>query len=125
MTLLAHVPEAYRQLGRLVARGKSVERHAFERDYTAGFMEALGVLATPSRHVNVLQHMLGHLADAVDGPSRRELLALIERYGAGQVPLVVPLTLLRHHVRRGGITYLAQQTYLNPHPSELMLLNHV
>jgi uncharacterized protein YbgA (DUF1722 family) len=88
-------------------------------------MHTLQVLATRKRHVNVLQHMMGHLKSALDADSKAELLSLIARHGAGQVPLVVPLTLLRHHIRRLGVSYLAGQVYLDPHPAELMLRNHV
>ncbi len=104
MTLLAHVPDAYRRLGRLVAGAKSLGRQAVERDYTAMFMETLQVIATPRRQVNVLQHMIGHLKDALDGPSRHELLEIVDAYVGGQVPLVVPITLdaaPRPPLRRG------------------------
>lgn len=125
LTLMAHVPEAYRRLGRLVASGKAVARPAFEERYCSQFMEALGVIATPRRHVNVLQHMLGYFKQTLDRDSRAELLALIQDYAAGHVPLVVPLTLFAHHIRRQGVSYLADQVYLRPHPAELMLRNHV
>jgi uncharacterized protein YbgA (DUF1722 family)/uncharacterized protein YbbK (DUF523 family) len=125
MTLLAHVPDAYRRLGQMVARGKSMRPPALERDYMTLFMETLQVIATPRRQVNVLQHMLGHLKDALDAMSRHELLEVISAYAAGHVPLVVPITLMRHHVRRCDIVYLAGQIYLDPHPAELMLRNHV
>jgi uncharacterized protein YbgA (DUF1722 family) len=125
MTLLAHIPEAYRHLGRLVAQAKSMRRPALQRDYMTLFMETLRVVATARRQVNVLQHMIGHLKDALDPASRHELLALIDDYAAGHVPLVVPITLMRHHVRRCNITYLASQVYLDPHPADLMLRNHV
>ena len=49
----------------------------------------------------------------------------IEDYRKGLVPLVAPLTLLRHHVRQQEVRYLAGQVYLEPHPKELMLRNHV
>jgi uncharacterized protein YbgA (DUF1722 family)/uncharacterized protein YbbK (DUF523 family) len=125
MTLLAHVPDAYRRLGQLVARAKSLRRPAVERDYATMFMETLQVIATRRRQVNVLQHMVGHLKDALDAISRHELLGVISAYAAGHVPLVVPITLMRHHVRRCEIAYLSGQVYLDPHPAELMLRNHV
>jgi len=125
MMLLAHSPDAYRRLGRLVATGKSLTRSVLEERYSTLFMHTLQVLATRKRHVNVLQHMMGHLKSALDADSKAELLSLIARHGAGQVPLVVPLTLLRHHIRRLGVSYLAGQVYLDPHPAELMLRNHV
>jgi uncharacterized protein YbgA (DUF1722 family) len=82
-------------------------------------------LATPARHVNVMQHIAGYLRDRCDADSRRELMEVIEEYRRATVPLVVPLTLIRHWVRRFNIAYLKGQTYLEPHPRELMLRNHV
>jgi len=104
------------------AKGR-VPRALFEQ-YAAGFMEALAVPATRGRHVNVLQHMAGYF-DAADDASRRELAATIADYGRGLVPLVVPLTLIAHHARRYDVGYLLEQIYLQPHPKELMLRNHV
>jgi uncharacterized protein YbgA (DUF1722 family)/uncharacterized protein YbbK (DUF523 family) len=125
LLLLAHAPEAYRQLGRLVAGSRGVSRRDLERRYVEGFMRALAQLATTRRHTNVLQHMAGYFKDRLDAASKRELAETIADYRQGLVPLVVPLTLIRHHVRTLGVTYLAGQTYLEPHPKELMLRNHV
>jgi uncharacterized protein YbgA (DUF1722 family) len=88
-------------------------------------MQALAQLATRRRHTNALQHMAGHFKDRLDVASKRELAETITDYGRGLVPLVVPLTLIRHYVRTFDVTYLAGQTYLEPHPKELMLRNHV
>jgi uncharacterized protein YbgA (DUF1722 family) len=82
-------------------------------------------MATPKRHVNVLQHILGYFTDQLDSAARHELVELIADYGRGMLPLVVPLTLVRHYVRQFAIAYLQAQTYLEPHPKELMLRNHV
>ena len=125
LTLMAHRPESYQRLGRLVASGKSMDRHAFQDRYSSEFMAALSVIATPRRQANVLQHMLGYFKQTLDRESRAELLGLIEDHAIGRVPLVVPLTLFGHHIRRCGVPYLADQVYLRPHPVELMLRNHV
>jgi uncharacterized protein YbgA (DUF1722 family)/uncharacterized protein YbbK (DUF523 family) len=125
LLLLAHAPEAYRQLGRLVAGARGVSRRDLERRYEDGFMRVLAQLATARRHTNVLQHMAGYFKDRLDAASKRELAEAIADYRRGLVPLVVPLTLLRHHVRMLDVTYLAGQMYLQPHPKELMLRNHV
>ncbi len=125
LTLMAHKPEAYQRLGRLVASGKSMARRGFQERYASDFMQALKTIATPRRQANVLQHMLGYFKQALDPESRAELLALIEDYAGERVPLVVPLTLFGHHIRRCGVPYLAGQVYLQPHPVELMLRNHV
>jgi len=40
-------------------------------------------------------------------------------------PLIVPVTLIRHYVRKYAVEYLQTQVYLDPSPKELMLRNHV
>jgi uncharacterized protein YbgA (DUF1722 family)/uncharacterized protein YbbK (DUF523 family) len=125
LVLLAHSTEAYTRLGRLVAGAKSVDRAALRPEYTAGFMDALKLIATQKRHTNVLQHMAGYFKKSLDAASRAELTEAIEDYRLGLVPLIVPVTLLRHHVRAHNVEYLSTQVYLAPHPKELMLRNHV
>ena len=102
-----------------------MSRRDLERRYVDGVMRALAQLATARRHTNVLQHMAGYFKQRLDAASKRELAGAISDYRRGVVPLVVPVTLLRHHVRVHDVTYLAGQTYLEPHPKELMLRNHV
>ena len=125
LTLMAHSPKAYQALGQLVARAKGLARPEVEARYTEGFMTALETIATPRRHANVLQHMAGYFKTILDEASKAELRVTIEDYRTGLVPLVVPITLFRHHVRHHGVPYLAGQVYLDPHPKELMLRNHV
>ena len=125
MALLAHSTAAYHELGRLVASGKELPRPELRRRYEALFMKTMARPATAARHTNVLMHMAGHLKKRLDDASRRELADCIDEYRRELVPLVVPLTLLRHHVRAHHVAYLAGQTYLEPHPRELMLRNHV
>jgi uncharacterized protein YbgA (DUF1722 family)/uncharacterized protein YbbK (DUF523 family) len=123
--LLAHSPKHYTALGRLVGEQKRQRPAALVVDYGMAFMEALAVHATAAKHVNVLQHLAGFCREHLDAADRQELVAVIEDYRRFLVPLVVPLTLLRHHIERHRITYVLGQTYLHPHPKELMLRNHV
>jgi uncharacterized protein YbgA (DUF1722 family)/uncharacterized protein YbbK (DUF523 family) len=125
LTLMAHSPRSYEQLGRLVAQARRVPRHEMTRDYTSLFMQALSVVATRRRHVNALQHMAGYFKTRLDPASREELRGAIEDYRRELVPLIVPITLFRHHIRVHDVSYLAGQAYLEPHPKELMLRNHV
>jgi uncharacterized protein YbgA (DUF1722 family)/uncharacterized protein YbbK (DUF523 family) len=125
LLLMAHSPEAYARLGRLVARAKGLERTELARTYMRETMAALSRPATVRRHTNALQHMLGYFSDRLAPEERDETASLIEDYRRGLVPLIVPLTLVRHHVRRLDVAYLQQQVYLRPHPKELLLLNHV
>jgi uncharacterized protein YbgA (DUF1722 family) len=125
MSLLAHSTTAYRQLGRLVAAGGAMPARELRETYERLFMSTMARIATAPRHTNVLMHMAGHLKRLVDSGGRQELLESIDEYRRGLVPLVVPLTLIRHYVRLYNVTYLAGQTYLEPHPRELMLRNHV
>jgi len=125
LQLMAHAPIAYAMLGRLVAGAKASPHDELRVRYEDAFMEGLKVIATARRNTNVLQHILGYFKKVLDPASRAELLALIRDYHEGLVPLVVPVTLVRHYVRLHDVSYLAGQTYLEPHPKELMLRNHV
>jgi uncharacterized protein YbgA (DUF1722 family)/uncharacterized protein YbbK (DUF523 family) len=125
LALLAHRPAAYQSLGRLVAHAKGRPRAEVAAEYETGFMTALATLATRRTHTNVLQHIAGYFKEQLDADGKRELQSLIGDYHRGLVPLIVPVTLLRHYVRRFGVAYLEGQVYLEPHPKELMLRNHV
>ncbi len=125
LQLMAHSTVAYRELGRLVATLKQTPRAVFRKQYESGFMEALSQLASRGRNANVLQHAAGHMKKMLNSASRGELAELIHDYRKGLVPLVVPLTLVGHHVRCQDVDYLKGQVFLEPHPKELMLRNHV
>jgi uncharacterized protein YbgA (DUF1722 family)/uncharacterized protein YbbK (DUF523 family) len=123
--VLAHSPAHYARLGRLVAAAGRAFTRATLDEYQALLMEGHAVRATRGRHANVLTHMTGYFKRALGTDERGELVEVIDEYRRGLVPLVVPLTLVKHHVRRLGVRYLADQVYLNPHPKEFMLRNHV
>jgi uncharacterized protein YbgA (DUF1722 family)/uncharacterized protein YbbK (DUF523 family) len=123
--LLSHEPEGYQELGRLVARQKELSRGDLADAYRNRYMKALTVQATQNKHVNVLQHMAGYLRDVLDDDARREVHRTIEDYQRGYTPLVVPITLIRHYVVLKNVEYLQGQHYLEPHPKELMIRNHV
>jgi len=125
LQLMAHSTVAYRELGRLVAASKQMGGAEFRKQYEDGFMAALTHLASRGRNANVLHHAAGHLKKRLDSAARTELAQLIDDYRRGLVPLVVPITLIGHHVRRHAIDYLGGQVFLEPHPKELMLRNHV
>ena len=124
LILMSHSPDAYRRLGRLVASPRTSSRAALQRRYSEEFMRAMAGTATPGRHTNVLQHMAGYFKEQLDAASKAELQSTIEDYRRGLVPLIVPVTLVRHYVRVHHVEYLAGQLYLQPHPKELMLRNH-
>jgi uncharacterized protein YbgA (DUF1722 family)/uncharacterized protein YbbK (DUF523 family) len=125
LLLRAHNEAGYGRLGRLVAAaGKVPDAELFAR-YEEEFNRVLQSRATRKRHANVLYHALGYLKEALDPFEKQEAVALIEDYRNELVPLVVPITLLRHHVAKHGIPYLKGQLYLEPHPRELMLRNRV
>lgn len=125
LLLLAHSPTHYTTIGRLVAAAKDHTPRSLESRYGELFMTALKVRATTTKHVNVLQHILGHFKRDLDAQDKAELLSVIGDYHKNLVPLVVPLTLLKHHLHRISVPYIQGQVYLYPHPKELMLRNHV
>lgn len=125
MLLLAHDQRLYRALGRLVGNLGRLPDEQIYAEYGVLFAEAFERPAMVKRHVNVLEHLFGHLKKVLSPVEKREIAAAIAEYRAGRVPLVVPITLLRFLVAAHGAEYVAGQLYLEPHPSELMLRNHV
>ena len=93
------------------------------QQYGQRMMQALRKPATRKTHTNVLMHLLGYVKDSLTAEDKQELLEILDKYRLGQVPLIVPITLLKHYLRRFPDDYIKQQVYLNPHPDELMLRN--
>lgn len=125
MLLLAHDQAIYRKLGRIVGSFGRFPDAQIHASYGALFAEAFTRPASVARHVNVLEHLFGHLKKCVGPIEKREIAAAIAEYRAGRVPLVVPVSLLRFLVTAHGVEYVQGQLYLEPHPRELMLRNHV
>jgi uncharacterized protein YbgA (DUF1722 family)/uncharacterized protein YbbK (DUF523 family) len=126
LTLMAHSPQHYTEMGRLVADAGKRDWEELTTEYGTKLMEGLAVMGTRGKHVNVLQHLMGYLKNHIASEDKQELLGLIEDYRQGLLPLIVPLTLLKHHLSRYAVPdWVHQQVYLNPYPKELMLRNHV
>jgi len=123
--LLAHSPKHYREMGRLVAHAKELPPDDLFPRYEALLMEAMRLKTTPAKHANVLQHLMGCFKEQLSPDEKQELLEAIETFRKGHTPLIVPVTLINHYVRKYGQPYLGEQWYLDPHPLELQLRNHV
>lgn len=123
--LLSHSQQHYQVLGRLVGQAERHQPKELAHRYGELFMKALAVKATVRKHANVLQHILGYFKDRLGAQEKAELLGVIGDYHRGLTPLIVPLTLIKHYVQIFGVGYIRDQVYLNPHPKELMLRNHV
>lgn len=124
LLIMAHSVEQYRRLGRLVAHAKEQSTAALFAEYQQILTEALRRRCTIKKHVNVLQHMLGYFKKDLTADEKTEMLEVMEQFGRGYIPLIVPVTLFNHYVRKYGQEYLAAQVYLHPHPVELKLRNH-
>ena len=126
LTLLAHSPAHYTELGRLVAGAGRTPWPELVARYFGRLMDGLKALATPRKHANVFHHLMGFLKDHLDAGDKAELLAAVQEYRDGLVPHIVPFTLLRHHLAKHPVgDWVRRQTYLNPYPKEMMLRNHV
>ena len=123
--LLSHSQQHYKTMGGLVAHAEQYRPKELMVKYGDLFMKTLAVKATVRKHVNVLHHIVGHFKARLQTHEKAELLGLIEDYHHGLTPLIVPLTLIKHYVRMCDVGYVRDQVYLNPHPKELMLRNHV
>jgi uncharacterized protein YbgA (DUF1722 family)/uncharacterized protein YbbK (DUF523 family) len=123
--IMAHSQKHYSALGKMVAGSKKMRLKELFESYQQTLMEGLQLLATPKKNANVLQHMVGYFKEQLSSDEKKELLEVIKNYHDELVPLIVPVTLLKHYVRKYKESYLSRQVYLNPHPLELMLRNHV
>ena len=124
LLLMSHSRKHARALGALVARMEEMPRAEFRKRYLAAMTDAMRLLATPAKHANVLRHVMGYFRRQLSADEKQELLVVIRAYRAGHVPLIVPVTLLNHYVRKYDQPYLGEQWYLAPHPLELKLRNH-
>ena len=125
LLILSHSQKHYRLMGKLVAAGKKMPIKELYHQYQILLMEALKLKTTIRKNTNVLQHLMGYFKKELSGDEKLELLEIFEQYRSEYVPLIVPITLINHYVRKYDQPYLKQQTYLNPHPLELKLRNHV
>lgn len=125
LLIMAHSVEHYRRLGKLVAQAGKLPANELTDNYQRQLLEALRLKATIAKQINVMQHIMGYFKKQLSPDEKQEMLQLLDAYRAEQLPLVVPLTLLNHYVRKYAQPYLAEQTYLNPHPQELKLRCHV
>ncbi len=121
--VLAHNQAAYKRLGQLLANVGKEDLRDVAQAYIEELMGALRRPASRKQHANVLQHLLGYLKNQLDSEDKVEMLEVIDHYRKGIVPLIVPITLLKHHFRRHPHEYIERQVYLSPHPYELMLHN--
>jgi len=121
----AHDETVYRKLGRLVADAGKNHLADTAEEYLTLLMQALKKLATNKTHTNVLQHIMGFLKESMSADDKKELLEAIEDYRLEKLPLIVPITLIKHYLRQHPNEYISSQYYLQPHPKELMLRNTI
>jgi uncharacterized protein YbgA (DUF1722 family)/uncharacterized protein YbbK (DUF523 family) len=124
MLIRSHSENHYRLMGKLVAGAKSMSPSTLYEQYEELLLAALRLKASVAKHTNVMLHMLGYFKKDLTTDEKQEMLEIIDAYRGEYVPLVVPLTLFSHYVRKYNQPYLKQQTYLNPHPTALKLRNH-
>jgi len=124
LLILSHSPKHYQMMGKLVAQAKDLSLKQLYQEYQTLLIESLYLKTSPKKNSNVLQHMLGYFKEQLCSDEKKELLEVIDHYREGYIPLVVPITLISHYVRKYDQPYLKKQIYLNPHPLELQLRNH-
>jgi uncharacterized protein YbgA (DUF1722 family)/uncharacterized protein YbbK (DUF523 family) len=124
LLILSHSPKHYQMMGRLVGQAKTFALDELYQTYQGLLMEALRLKTTIKKNANVLQHMMGYFKKELSADEKQELLEIIGLYGEANVPLIVPITLINHYIRKYDQPYLKEQYYLQPHPIELQLRNH-
>ncbi len=124
LLILSHSPKHYQMMGRLVGQAKTLALDELYQTYQGLLLEALRLKTTIKKNANVLQHMMGYFKKELSADEKQELLEIIGLYGEAHVPLIVPITLMNHYIRKYDQPYLKEQYYLQPHPIELQLRNH-
>ena len=124
LLILSHSPEHYRSMGKLVARGKELPFQELLARYQNLLLDALRRKSTASKTGNVLMHMMGYFKEQLSADEKQELLEILAQFRKGTLPLIVPVTLMNHYVRKYDQPYLKEQVFLSPHPLELQLRNH-
>ena len=125
LLILSHSPKHYQIMGKLVAQAKEIPLKDLFQQYQTILMEALLLKTTPKKNGNVLMHMMGYFKEQLSSDEKQELLEVMDHYRQEYIPLIVPMTLINHYVRKYDQPYLKEQVYLTPHPLELQLRNHV
>ncbi len=124
LLLMSHSEKHCRMMGKLIAQAGVLEVSELLSSYQDSLMAAMRLKPTLNKHVNVLMHMMGYFKKRLSADEKQELLTILDRFHQGLVPLIVPITLLNHYIRKFNEPYLQSQYYLNPHPLELKLRNH-
>lgn len=124
LLILSHSPDIYRQMGKLTAGDPPLPLDVAFDQYETFLLSALKRPTTVKKNINVLMHLMGYFKKDLSGDEKIEILELIESYRNRSVPLIVPISLINHYVRKYRQPYLSSQTYLNPHPVSLKLRNH-
>ncbi len=125
LLILSHSPKHAQAMGKLVAGTKKTDAAPAYDQYQRLLMEALRLKTTVKKHTNVLHHMMGYFKKQLSKDEKQELLEVIDNFYREYLPVIVPITLINHYVRKYEQPYLLKQFYLNPHPLELKLRNHV
>ncbi|MEW5910733.1 MAG: YbgA family protein, partial [Thermodesulfobacteriota bacterium] len=125
LLILSHSEKHYRSMGKLVAETRALPLEVLFKEYEKQMMGALSLKSTIRKNANVLQHMMGYFKEHLTSDEKQEILEVISEYRSEFIPLIVPVTLMKHYTRKYKQAYLNEQVYLNPHPAELKLRNHV
>lgn len=124
-SLMAHSPVHYAELGRMLADAGNHDVEVLGEQYFNALMMVLSKIASRKTHTNVLMHIQGYLKKKLSSAEKQELADIIDRYRTAELPLIVPITLLKHHFNNYPDPYIAKQAYLQPYPDALSLRNTI
>lgn len=124
-SLMAHSPAQYTELGRMLADAGKYDVEGLAERYFTALMTVLSKIASRKTHTNVLMHIQGYLKKKLSSSEKQELADIIDRYRTAELPLIVPITLLKHHFNNHPDVYITKQAYLQPYPDALSLRNTI
>ena len=125
LLIMSHSPKHASSMGKIVAMGKQLGAEHLYKQYGDLLIDAMRLKGTTAKHINVLQHIMGYFKNQLSPDEKQELLEIFSSFRNGNIPLIVPMTIINHYARKYEQPYLAAQTYLNPHPVELKLRTYI
>lgn len=125
LIFMSHNQNLTREIGQFLADIGDYSAEEVATEYLQRMTKILKKPANRKNHTNVLKHIQGYLKRDLESDDRQEMAAVIEDYRLGRLPIIVPITLLRHHFRKCPNDYIDRSFYMRPHPSELMLQNQL
>lgn len=117
--LMAHSQVKLKEIGRLLAGYDKKNLKNIAQKYRELFLIALKRRPSKGQHVNVLQHIFGHISDKLNKKEKKHFMGLLEKCKKGFVGIKTLKETLKSFAYRFKNYYIINQVYLESYPEHL------